>query len=300
MIAKIVLLKSLLLNKFPSGSAINYYNGKLYLIGDDAKNMLVLNTDYQEIDSLKLFDYSGKRIPKAEKADFETAVLVNVNDKIHLLILGSASGKEREKGILIPLPASDVSLPEPQAFSNAEFIKRVKMKGIPEINIEGATLIGDHLILSNRGNSANRENHLVITEKDFWIRQNEAALSVLQVAMPFGIKEVPGISELCYVESKDILLFTLSSEATNNAYDDGVIGDSYIGWVNGINQKLQRSDIVLDGLINLSDVDADFKSEKIEGVCIESASGNELILHLIADNDQGESRLFNIKLVMGN
>jgi hypothetical protein len=88
----------------------------------------------------------------------------------------------------------------------------------------------------------------------------------------------------------------MSSEATNNAYDDGVIGDSYIGWVNGINQKLQQPDIMLDGLINLSEVSAAFKGEKIEGLCIESANGDELILHLIADNDQGESRLFNVRL----
>lgn len=256
--------------------------------------MLVLDTDYQEIDAIRLFDYSEKRIPKAEKTDFETAVLVNVNDQIHLLILGSASRKEREKGMLIPI--ADASLPQP--FSYAEFIKRVKMKGIGEINIEGATCIGDHLIISNRGNNANRENHLIITEKNFWLRQNEAVLSILPVVIPFNTREFPGISELCYVESKDILLFTMSSEATNNAYDDGVIGDSYIGWVNDINQKLQQPDIMLDGLINLSEVDAAFKSEKIEGVCVESVNGNELILHLIADNDQGESRLFNVKMLM--
>jgi hypothetical protein len=250
--------------------------------------MLVLNTDYQEVDSIKLFDYSEKRIPKIEKTDFETAVLVNDNDKIHLLALGSASTKEREKGMLIAL--DDMGL---QAFSTAEFIKRIK---IAEINIEGATCIGDHLILSNRGNNANPANHLIITEKNFWIRQKEAALSVLPIAIPFPTKEIPGVSEMCYVESRDILLFTMSSEATNNAYDDGVIGDSYIGWVNGINQKLQQPDIMLDGLINLSEVSAAFKGEKIEGLCIESANGDELILHLIADNDQGESRLFNVRL----
>jgi hypothetical protein len=286
----------LLLNKFPSGSAINYYNGKLYLIGDDANNLLVLNMDYGEIDSIKLFDYSEKRIPKAEKADFETAVLVDVNDKTHLLILGSASGKEREKGMLIPL--ADDNLAEPQTFSNAVFIKRVKMTGITEINVEGATCIEDYLILSNRGNNANRENHLIITEKDFWTRQNEAAFSVLPVVIPFSTKEFPGISELCYVASKDILLFTMSSEATDNAYDDGVIGDSYIGWVNDISRKLAGPDIMLDGLINLSEVNEDFKGEKIEGVCVESASDSELMLHLIADNDLGESRLFNVRLEM--
>jgi hypothetical protein len=292
LISNIVLLNSLLLNNFPSGSAINYHNGKLYLIGDDTNNILVLDIDYQEVDTIQLFDYPEKRIPKPQKSDFETAVLVDIRERTHLLALGSASTKEREKGMLISL----TGLQEAQTFSDTEFIKRVKTQGIPEINIEGATVIGDHLILSNRGNSANQENHLIITETDFWTRQNEAAISLLRISIPPNIKEFPGVSELCYVASKNILLFTMSSEATNNAYDDGVIGDSYIGWVNDINQKLQQPDIILDGLINLSDIDTAFKGEKIEGICMESVSGNEMVLHLIADNDQGESRLFKLKL----
>jgi hypothetical protein len=304
--SKVALLKSLLLNNFPSGSAINYHDGKLYLTGDDANNVLVLDSNYQEVDSIQLFDYSEKRIPKTQKADFETAVLVDISDKMHLLVLGSASRKEREKGILIPISSSETSQTfsstneTPQTFSNTAFIQRIKTKGIPEINIEGATIIGDHFILSNRGNNTNKDNHLIITEKDFWTRQHEATISISRVAMPLHVKEFPGVSELCYITSKNILLCTLSSEATANAYDDGVIGDSYIGWVNDIHQKLQQPDIILDGLINLSEMDTAFKGEKIEGICMESANGNELLLHLIADNDQGESRLFKIKLIMGS
>ncbi len=52
--------------------------------------------------------------------------------------------------------------------------------------------------------------------------------------------EFLGISELCYVESKDMILFTFTSEGTNNAYDDGVIGSSYIGWVNNVAAKLKQ------------------------------------------------------------
>lgn len=283
-----------MLSNFPSGSAINYHDGKLYLIGDDANNMLVLDEDYQETNSIQLFDYSEKRIPKTLKTDFEAAVLVNISDKIYLLALGSASGSEREKGMLIPLASGEAGFQKPQTFSYAAFIDSVKLKGIPEINIEGATLIGDHLILSNRGNITNQENHLIITERDFWTRQNEATISVLRVVMPLNI--FAGVSELCYVASLDLLLVTMSSEATTNAYDDGVIGDSYIGWVKDISRKLQDRDIVLDELVNLSAVDAIFKGEKIEGICTASVDGNELLLHLVADNDQGESRLFNIKL----
>jgi hypothetical protein len=49
-------------------------------------------------------------------------------------------------------------------------------------------------------------------------------------------------------------------------------------------------------MISLADVDPVFKKEKIEGVCVESVSGTGITLHLISDNDAGESRLFKIKM----
>jgi len=73
LIPTIQLLKFLLLVDFPSGSSINYYDNKLYLVGDDATHILILDNDYRKVDSIKLFDNLEKRISKSQKTDLEAS-----------------------------------------------------------------------------------------------------------------------------------------------------------------------------------------------------------------------------------
>jgi len=296
----IALLRSVLLTDFPSGSSINYYNGKLYLIGDDANNLLVLDNSYQQVDSIPLFDFPVKRIPKSQKADFETSTLIEVDGVMKILILGSASREERKKAILLPImnPDPDKNKPFLPFFYNAPFFEQLRARDIEEINIEGATTIGDNLILGNRGNTANPKNHLILINNVFSKTQSKAVFFVSKLVQPVQLPGFAGVSELCYIESKDILLFTFSSETTTNSYDDGAIGNSYLGWIYDATHKLQYPELILDEIINLPDIDKDFENEKIEGICVEAVNGNELILHLVSDNDGGESKLFNVKVVL--
>jgi hypothetical protein len=296
----IELLKSLLLVDFPSGSSINYYNGKLYLIGDDANNLLVLDNSYQQIDSMPLFDFPEKRIPKQQKADFEASTLINVHGAIHLLIVGSASREERKKAMLIPLMngGPESNKPFMPDFYNSTSLEQLQSKGIVDVNIEGATTIGDYLVLGNRGNTANPQNHLIFTKNAFSNTQNKVAFSVSKLVLPVQLNEFAGVSELCYVESKDILLFTFSSESTSNSYDDGAIGNSYIGFIFDITSKMHDLELIVDEMINLPAINKDFQKEKIEGICVESVNGNEMIIHLVSDNDGGESKLFKVKVML--
>jgi hypothetical protein len=52
----------------------------------------------------------------------------------------------------------------------------------------------------------------------------------------------------------------------------------------------------MDGWLNLVEADPAFITQKIEGICLEHLDGDQLILHLVADNDGGESRLFKVSL----
>jgi hypothetical protein len=49
---------------YPSASSIEYFDKKLYVMGDDATNLLILDTNLNIIDSIPLLSYPGKRIPK--------------------------------------------------------------------------------------------------------------------------------------------------------------------------------------------------------------------------------------------
>lgn len=292
--SRIVLLKTTTLTSFPSGSSINYHSGKLYLVGDDANHLLVLDTSHRQTSALRLFNYKTKRIPKDKKPDLETSALVPFNKQLFWLILGSASAELRKKAYLLPLINGHPQLKQltRPSFYNATLLSELSVLGIKEINIEGATLIGNNFVISNRGNLSHKTNHLIVLNKDF-IR-DQSSLTVF--ATELKLNNFIGVSELCYEASNDRLLIAFSSEATANAYDDGVIGDSFIGWIDDVSKKLLQSALVLDELVNLAEVNKAFVQQKIEGICVEAVQGDSLVMHLVADDDKGNSRLFKIRL----
>jgi hypothetical protein len=289
----IQLLNFLLLTDFPSGSAINLHNEKLYLVGDDATQVLVVDKDYRKVDSIRLVDYAAKRIPKTEKADFESAAFIDINGDATLLVLGSAATDERKKMAVITL--SEDKSTTSKGYKLDEFMKRLSDEGI-DLNIEGMTKVGSNLILANRGNIANPTNSLIIASEDFRDNQKGASFRICKLNVMTDSAAFTGVSDLHYIESSDVLLFSFSSEETTNSYDDGKIGDSYLGWIWNLSSKTDLPEWNLDGLINLSTIDPEFKNEKIEGLCAESVQDNVYVLHLISDNDDGFSKLFKIKM----
>jgi hypothetical protein len=294
----IQLLRSILLEDFPSGSAINYYNEKFYITGDDATHVLILDKSYKQVDSILLFDNPEKRIAKSEKIDLEASTMAEIDGVTSLLIFGSASRKKRKRMVVIPFSSKkEINTLGCFIFNTKDFVDRIESLGLTQINLEGACLVNDKLVLGNRGNRSMQKNHLLITTKEFWKRQREATLSCIELLLPDN-SEPLGISELCYISSKDILLITLTSEATDNAYDDGAIGDSYLGWITNASDKLRHNQIKADGMINLTTVDVTFKQHKIEGICLEEAKDDTLILHMVSDNDTGSTHLFNVKITL--
>ena len=295
----IELLTSLYLPDFPSGSAINYREGKLYLVGDDANTILILDQDYHVVDSKQIFDYPEKRMPKPMKADLESSTLVHLDGRDYLMTVGSGATRQRERMLMIPFSASTLDVAHMRVIDIEDFIHQLKRKGIPEINLEGMTVIGSSLAFSNRSNRQNSINHVIFTGMNFWIQHQPPALNISTIQIPASTDSYPGISDLCYVSQTDTLLVAFSTELTDNAYDDGAIGDSYLGWIHQISQKLQNPTLPIDQLHNLRDADPDFKNQKIEGLCVESIHNEFLLLHMISDDDQGHSKLFNVKLMLG-
>lgn len=275
---------------------MNYYDEKFYLIGDDATHILILDKEYHKVDVFQLFTHTEKRIPKSIKADFEASTCIRIRELDHLLVLGSASREERKRITLISFPdihSSDYRFKE---YSIRSLVNRLMSLGIDQINFEGLTGIEQQLVLTNRGNLSFPKNHLIVTSNSFWEDQDDSSISILQLSVPTHVDGFIGVSEVCYHKPTNILFLTLSSEGTANTYEDGAIGDSYIGWIHGITQKMAATEIELNGLLNLSDVSTEFAGEKIEGLCVESEMNGQYILHLVSDNDQGESKLFKVRL----
>ena len=296
--ARVNLVRSLHLPDFPSGSSINFHDDKFYVIGDDSANVLVLDGDYRQLHAIHLFDHKEKFIPKVEKVDLEGSTVINSEGTNWLLIVGSASRKNRKRIIKLSLENSGERSSQAQysIFKTKNFINRIKGQGIENINIEGVTLVGSRLLLANRGNRTHPQNHIFITSGNFWEQQDTAELEVMALHVPGLRGETLGLSEISYFQKHDILFLTLTSENTANAYDDGEIGDSYLGVIKNASTQLENREFKIDELLNLTEADSRFNGQKIEGICVEASVGDAIAIHLVADNDCGESTLFKIRL----
>ncbi len=288
------LIKKSVLNDFQSGSSLDFYDNKIFVVGDDTKDLLIINTDFEELNRVRLFESPDRRIAKDLKADLETSTIINHNGTPSILMLGSGARDNKSFGYIVPFDTLKVTEP----FKYDVFINRLKNEhGIEKVNIEGSASMDDDFILSNRGNKNNPDNFLIITENNFWENQSTVKISLSRLLLP---NKDAGVSEIYYETDSDTLFFTASVEQTTNNYDDGEIGDSFIGYISSFSNKLSENTITPDLFLNLTEIDSSFDKQKIEGICIENKSDEYYTINLVSDNDNDESTIFKIELKKQN
>jgi hypothetical protein len=81
-----------------------------------------------------------------------------------------------------------------------------------------------------------------------------------------------------------------------NSYDDGEIGESYLGMIKNFSTRVDSKTINVDTFINLTKVLGKKTLQKIESIAVESSIKGYMIIHLAADNDNGESTLFKMQV----
>jgi hypothetical protein len=284
------LLKTTHLENYPSASGIEFYNGKLYIMGDDATHLLALNPDHQPIDSVSIFQYNGKRIHYTIKPDLESLTIGTYKRDKYLIAMPSFSAENRNTIYAFPLE----NIRQYKTFVTTLPISHLKSIGIQEPNLEGAAIVDKRIIVSNRANFAQPVNYLVqIPVKKRSLKKCNRWKKAA-IGLPATDSTI-GISGLEYWPEDDLLLFTASTEATSSATADGAIGQSYLGLFSNFSKKKRKASVTPDKLLNLSQ-ELNIGNQKVEGICVESLSGNVMILHLVTDNDDGQSILYKAQL----
>lgn len=291
---KLDVVKTEQLSGFPSCSAVNFKDDKLYLTGDDATHIYVLNKNYSAVDSITLSNYSGKRIPKKIKPDFEASGIISLDEKPYLLLLGSAATMQRQVVRLIPFE-NKPDIDHDSTINTGTFANTLRLK-IGEVNLEGIAVVKNNYVLSNRANSRHPLNYLIVTSGPFWTDKGSDSMHIVEVHIPVKTENVIGISDLCYDETSDRMLISFTTELTSSAYKDGRIGDSYLGYIQNFSTQLLNAHVTIDQILNLSQVDSRFQKQKIEGVCIERKTKGQYLLHLTSDDDKGGSAIFNVRM----
>jgi len=276
------------LNNYPSASAIEYYDGKLYLMGDDATNLLVLDTSLNIVDSIPIISYSGNRIPKDIKPDLEASALNADN----LILFGSGSlSPYRNSGWKYNLKTKDKD-----SINLEPLYLKAKAIGIEQINIEGACFVSGKLILVNRGNKSYPHNHLIITDEKFLNNDSNIQISIIPFAPQKDTASFRGISGLCYAKESDKLILTVSTENTRSSHEDGPIGKSYLWIIDNISTKINDRALGQKRVIDLEYIDSRFKGQKIESATVIKETDKLIYLALVADNDDGSSTVFKMSI----
>ena len=273
---------------YPSASSIEYFDEKLYVVGDDATNLLVLDTSLNIIDSIPLLSYPGKRIPKDTKPDLEASALNADN----LFLFGSGSLSPYRNFAW----RHNLKTKDNDSINLKPLFLKVKDLGIEQINIEGACFVSGKLILVNRGNKGYPHNHFIITDEKSWTSDSSFQISIANFEDQKDTASFKGISGLCYAKESDQLIMTVSTEDTRNSYEDGTIGKSYLWIINNISNKLDSKTLSPDKIIDLEKTDPHFKNQKIESATVISETNGLIKLVLVADNDDGSSTIFKMSI----
>lgn len=277
---------------YPSASSIEYLDGKLYIMGDDATSLLVLDTSLNTVDSIPIISNPDRRIQKEIKPDLESSALYYDNRGSLLFLFGSGSlSPYRNSGFLYHFETGTRD-----TISLESLYSQIGSSGINEVNIEGATFVSDKLILVNRGNKGYPENHLIITNEKFRNNDSSFQFSVIPFSPQKDTASFNGISGLCYAKQTDQLIMTVSTEDTRNSYDDGAIGKSYLWIINNVSDKLNNKTIAAGRVVDLEKIDSRFKGQKIESATVINESIGLIQLAMVADNDDGSSTVFRMSI----
>lgn len=288
----IKLLDNKTLKDFPPGPGIESFEDHIYVVGDDARFILVMNRSWKILETINLFASDTFRIARESIPDFESTTIVQINKIPFILMMGSGSIETSSyKAILMNLHTRAI-----EEIDLSVFYNRLKQSGFEELNIEAITEMDDKLILCNKGNKDKPNTQLIITTPDFWKNQHLADFLTVKVEL----EEKPGklltLTGLTYSYKNDWLIATVSSEDSNNSIDEKSLGDCYIGIVENAVRKIGRKRFKINEYLNLNDLNKKFKGQQIKSICVQADKDRRLKLHLIGGNDKGESSLFKVRL----
>jgi hypothetical protein len=209
---------------------------------------------------------------KKIKHDFEVLTLLPISQQHPfgaLLVLGSGSAKQRKQGAIIPF-IEEPNLKAAPILGDVEIIDLDPVydafKNEPgKINIEGAAIVGKHILLFQRGNKNNQNALIKIKLKHFLASATGKNNDTPEYQLTgFDLGAIDGIP-LCFTDATALpdgsIIFTAAAENTIDAYVDGACMGSAIGFINADGELIDITPVDLP--IKLEGIEAEFSSERI-------------------------------------
>lgn len=218
-----------------------------------------------------------KKARKAVKPDFEIVFQLPSRDQGQsecLCAMGSGSTPDRMRGVHIDLALGAVSVLDLQPL----FAALAPL--VAEINLEGAAVRGDRLLLFNRGNMANPESAIFETALAMITGGEISEVTLVKKLKLPMIGDVPlTVTDVCSLADGRFPLSAVA-EVTDDSYADGAIMGAAI--------------IVLNAALDVITIELVEPVMKIEGISArQTSAGLELLCVSDADDPDTPSSLFS-------
>jgi hypothetical protein len=276
-----------------AASGLVQIGDQLYVVADDENHLGVFSRGDKNGYLKVLF---GSELPlehearKAAKPDLEVLTLIPSSKKYPhsaLLALGSGSKSSRKLGVIIPL--NHLGSPEESVeIINLGLLYDELNKEFGKLNIEGAVVINDDIILFQRGNKKNKINASIRFSLNTFYKftsanDNDKKHKLVLDITHYELGEINGVP-LCFTDatplSNGTIIFTAAAENTSDAYLDGACMGSAIGIITPYGE-----------LHNLSIINETIKLEGIAANVVDSKV--HLLLVSDADNEAIPAQLYS-------
>lgn len=252
----------------------------LYVVADDAQCLGVF--DLGTMEPGRLIPLIAGDLPsdaaerKRQKPDFEILLALPNAGTTRLLAIGSGSTARRKRGAVIDLPGD---APASVHLIDLEPLFAALAPLVPEINLEGAVLRGDQLLLFNRGNRAYPASQIIAVPLAAVLEGSPITATLLAELQLPSVTGVPlTVTDACQLESGHILLSAVA-EATDNSYADGAL--------------LGAAIVALDADLHVRAITPLARTLKVEGLAAQvMADGVHLLCVTDADDPDQASGLY--------
>ncbi len=213
-----------------AASGMVVLGNRLCVVADDAHCLALFALDEEAPGTLvQLIDGDLPRDAaqrKRLKPDFEILVALPGAGEHRLLALGSGSTARRMRGAVVDLPA----------VGGAPSVRPIDLRPlfaalaplVPEVNLEGAVVSGECLLLFNRGNMRFPASHVIEVPLAAVVEERPLAASLrAELTLP-EVSGVPlTVTDACRLDNGHILLAAVA-EATADSYADGALAGAAI------------------------------------------------------------------------
>lgn len=282
-------IKYLGLNQFSdsvSYSALDVVNEKFYLLAGDSDQILITDSKRKFEDRFGI-NYEFPKESSPVSLNKISAVFISSEGKTNFFF---ALHPTEPKGIKTNLKQRSSEL-----LDLSVFYSRIKSAGVNDLTIHAACLLNDKVILSISSSAENPGGQLIVTDSDFFEKQESADLQL--VKLQWGKKEPSvNVCAIQYSYENDWLMVAGNVDVASPADTPDTQQDIFLGVIENAYRKIGRKRIRIQEMFDLKQTDQSFDKQKIVSIVAPKDKKDKLKIYLLGNSTPENTDIFSLRL----